>query len=320
MNNKEQSTNQILTSAKRVFEIEAREVADLSNKLTEDFVGAVKSILECKGKVIVCGMGKSGHIGKKIAATLASTGTPSFFMHPAEAFHGDLGMVTKEDIFIGISNSGETDELIKLIPALKRNGNKFISICGREDATLVRNSDYFLNISVKKEACPLELAPTSSTTATLAMGDALAVALMEERNFQPENFALFHPGGSLGKRLLTKVKDVMKADNLPFVTLSTGFQDLILTMSEGKLGLAMVVDNGKLVGIITDGDLRRGWQQHKQLFDCEIKDIMSSNPKTISSETMVVDAEKVLMDNKITSLVVVNEVNKPVGVMQLYSI
>ncbi|MEH0158567.1 KpsF/GutQ family sugar-phosphate isomerase [Limibacter armeniacum] len=317
------NTNEkILAAGKRVFKIEAEEIAALSDKLTDDFAGAVQAILDCNnGKVIVCGMGKSGHIGKKIAATLASTGTPSFFMHPAEAFHGDLGMITKDDIFIGISNSGETEELIRLIPAVKRNGNKFISICGRAESTLVRNSDFFLDISVSKEACPLELAPTSSTTATLAMGDALAVALMEERNFKPENFAMFHPGGSLGRKLLTRVKDVMRSESLPFVTPDTTFQDLILKMSEGKLGLAMVVEDEQLIGIITDGDLRRAWQKYQQLFDKKIEDIMTRDPKTVTADMMLAEAEKMLIDNKITSLVVVENGNKkPVGVMQLYAI
>ncbi|PWJ44953.1 KpsF/GutQ family sugar-phosphate isomerase [Sediminitomix flava] len=309
-----------LEAAKRVFKIEADEVLKLADKLTDDFANATESILACKGKVIVCGMGKSGHIGKKIAATLASTGTPSFFLHPAEAFHGDLGMITSEDIFIGISNSGETEELIQLIPAVKRNGNKFISICGKADSTLVKNSDFFLNISVDKEACPLELAPTSSTTATLAMGDALAVALMEARDFKPENFAMFHPGGSLGRKLLTKVKDVMRSEKLPIVTAETLMEDLILTMTEGKLGMAIVIDDeGKISGIVTDGDLRRAWQKHSALSNTSVNEIMTASPKTIVSDAMLVDAEELMMKYKITSLIVVEE-QKPIGVMQLYSI
>ncbi|GAA4849108.1 KpsF/GutQ family sugar-phosphate isomerase [Algivirga pacifica] len=313
-------TNDILTSAKRVFEIEAKEVKALSDKLTKDFVGTVEDILTCKGKVIVCGMGKSGHIGRKIAATLASTGTPSFFMHPAEAFHGDLGMITADDIFIGISNSGETEELIRLIPALKRNENKLIAICGKPSSTLVKNADYFLDISVEKEACPLALAPTSSTTATLAMGDALAVALMEQRNFKPEQFALFHPGGSLGRKLLTKVKDVMRSQDLPFVQKNTSFQELILAISQGKLGLAIVMEEDTLCGIVTDGDLRRGWQKHHDMHNITVEDLMTHQPKTISADTMLADAEELMMSHKITSLLVTNEGQKVVGVMQLYAI
>lgn len=311
--------DKIIKTAQRVFEIEANEILKLSQRLTDDFAKAVEIILACKGKVIVSGMGKSGHIGRKIAATLASTGTPSFFIHPAEAFHGDLGMITSQDVFIGISNSGETEELIRLIPAIRRNGNPIIALCGNPQSTFVKNADLFLNIKVDKEACPLELAPTSSTTATLAMGDALAVALMEERGFQPENFAQFHPGGSLGRRLLTKVRDVMRKENLPFVGLQTSIQNLILTMTEGKLGLAIVVEQEKLVGIITDGDLRRGWQRFGSLENISISQIMTPSPKTISPNAMLSEAEQLMMQYKITSLIVV-ENQKPIGVIQVYGI
>lgn len=315
------TTQDILASAKRVFDIEAEELHRLSDLLTDDFAGAVRAILDCRGKVIVCGMGKSGHIGRKIAATLASTGTPSFFMHPAEAFHGDLGMITPDDIFVGISNSGETEEVIRLIPAVKRSGNKFIAICGRTDSTLARNADFFLNVHVTREACPLELAPTSSTTSTLAMGDALAVALMEARDFRPENFALFHPGGSLGRKLLTRVKDVMRTENLPVVSPDASFQDLILAMTDGKLGLAMVVEQGQLKGIVTDGDLRRAWQRYQDLSGKTIADLMTPSPRTIPSGTMLADAEQLLLQYKITSLIVQDDPQgPPVGVLQLYAI
>lgn len=308
-----------ISLAQEVFDIEAAAISDLKKLLTQDFPDTIQEIINCKGKVVICGMGKSGLIGKKIAATLASTGTPSFFMHPAEAFHGDLGMITPNDIFIGISNSGETEELIKLIPSIKRNGNKFVAMCGKSASTLVRNADYFLNVSVKKEACPLALAPTSSTTATLAMGDALAVVLMEKRNFQPEQFAMFHPGGSLGRKLLTKVQDVMRTQNIPTVTANTSFKELIFTMTEGKLGLALVLENEKLVGLVSDGDLRRAWRDFENLGDKTASDIMSENPKTIAPEMMLVDAEKILLDNKITCLIVAKE-NKIMGVLQLYAI
>jgi len=310
---------QDISLAQEVFDIEAAAILDLKKQLTQDFSDTIQEILECQGKVVICGMGKSGLIGKKIAATLASTGTPSFFMHPAEAFHGDLGMITSNDIFIGISNSGETEELIKLIPSIKRNGNKFVAMCGKSNATLVRNADYFLDVSVQKEACPLALAPTSSTTATLAMGDALAVVLMEKRNFQPEQFAMFHPGGSLGRKLLTKVQDVMQTQNIPKVQTDTSFKDLIFTMTDGKLGLALVLENQKLVGLVSDGDLRRAWKNFENLGNKTVADIMSKNPKTISPEMMLVDAEKILLDNKITCLIVAKE-DKIIGVLQLYAI
>jgi len=313
-------TTDILSRAKEVFAIEAQAVAELSDKLTEDFTKAVEAILNCQGRLVICGMGKSGLIGRKIVATMASTGTPSFFMHPGEAFHGDLGMITKHDVFLGISNSGETDEIIKLIPAIKRNGNLFIAMCGKADSTLVKNADFFLDISVHKEACSLQLAPTSSTTATLAMGDALAMALMDEKNFQPSDFAMFHPGGSLGRKLLTKVKDKMQKDSLPFVGADTDFKELILAMTKSKLGLAMVMEDGKLLGIITDGDLRRAWGKYDSMQGKTASDLMTQNPKTISPEMMLADAENLLHQYKITSLVVEDELSgKVVGVLQVYA-
>lgn len=315
----ENKNSQILQSGKNVIAIETNEIRRLSDRLNQGFVDSVLAILECPGKVVVSGMGKSGHIGKKIAATLASTGTPSFFMHPAEAFHGDLGMIAKNDIFLAISNSGETEEIIRLIPAIQRNKNRFIAMCGKPNSTLVRNADFFLDISVTKEACPLELAPTSSTTATLVMGDALAMAIMEQRNFQPENFALFHPGGSLGRKLLTKVKDVMRSDNLPFAALDDLLEEVIFIMTKSKLGLALICKDQKLIGVVTDGDLRRAWQAHKTLSGLSVKDIMSYNPKTIDPDTKLVNAEEVLMANKITTLIVV-ENDFPVGVLQVYNL
>ena len=308
----------VLSRAKEVFAIEAAAVEALSAKLTDDFAQCVEAILNCQGRLVICGMGKSGLVGRKIMATMASTGTPSFFMHPGEAFHGDLGMITKHDVFLGISNSGETDEIIKLIPAIKRNGNLFIAMCGKADSTLVKNADFFLDISVDKEACSLQLAPTSSTTATLAMGDALAMALMDERNFQPQDFAMFHPGGSLGRKLLTRVKDKMQKENLPFIHVDTDFKDLVFAMTQSKLGLAMVMEDDKLVGIITDGDLRRAWTKFDSVKDKKAKDLMTSNPKTISSDTMLVEAEELLHQHRITSLVVENA-GTVVGVLQVYA-
>jgi arabinose-5-phosphate isomerase len=310
---------EILKIAHGVFDIEADAIRTLKEQLNEHFSSAVLEILHCKGKVIVCGMGKSGHIGKKIAATLASTGTPSFFIHPAEAFHGDLGMIAENDIFIGISNSGETEEIIKLIPALKENGNRFVAITGQPASTLGVHADFVLNVHVSKEACPLALAPTASTTAALAMGDALAVALMEQREFKPENFARFHPGGSLGRKLLTRVRDTMRTDNLPVVAPGDSLKNLILTMTEGKLGMAIVVDSNKLVGIVTDGDLRRAWARFGKLDGKVPADIMTAHPKTINPDAKLAEAEQQMMQHKITTLVV-EEATKVVGVLQVYGI
>jgi arabinose-5-phosphate isomerase len=252
--------------AKEVFEIESKEILNLQNNLTGDFEKAVKSVFESKGKFIICGMGKSGIIGKKIAATLASTGTPSFFLHPGEAYHGDLGMIEKEDLLLLISNSGETDEVLKVIPFLKSQGNITISMSGNSKSTLALNTDYHLNIAINKEACPLNLAPMSSTTATLVMGDAIAVALMKLKDFKDENFAKFHPGGSLGRRLLTTIESVMKKDNLPICSSDTNIKKIIHNITDGKCGLVVVVDDNKINGIITDGDVRRAMETNEDSF------------------------------------------------------
>jgi arabinose-5-phosphate isomerase len=295
-----------LEIAREVFEIESNAVLHLSDKLDDDFSGAIDSILGSKGRLIICGMGKSGIIGKKIAATLASTGTPCFFMHPGEAYHGDLGMVTPEDVFLALSNSGETDEVIKLIPFLKDNKNVLISMTGNPNSTLAQSSRFHLNISVEKEACPLQLAPTSSTTATLAMGDALAVTLMRTRDFQPENFARFHPGGSLGRRLLSRVENEMVSDNLPFIGDDSGILDLIQTISQGALGICIV--NGSETGIVTDGDLRRAFETHgESIFNKTAKDIMTHEPAAVAVGTRMEDA-LILMNNlKVTTLLVTKE-------------
>jgi len=309
----------ILSIARRVFEIEAQALHQLNEQLSPDFEKAVQIILACSGKVVICGMGKSGLIGQKIAATLASTGTPSFFMHPAEAFHGDLGMITKNDVVVGLSNSGETEEIIRLIPTFKNFGNPFIVLCGNPQSTMVKNADCFLDVSVRQEACPLQLAPTASTTATLAMGDALAVALMEVRGFQPENFAVFHPGGSLGKKLLAKVKDAMFTQNLPIVLPTISVKELILEMTKKRLGLALVSQNDHLVGIVTDGDLRRAWQNFDDLKDKTAADLMSSSPKTLHPEDSWLVAENFFLEHKIVSAPVL-EHQKIVGVLQVYQI
>lgn len=246
-----------IESGKRTLKIEAETLLDQMAAIGESFEAAVQEILNSGGKLIVTGMGKSGIVGKKMAATFASTGTPSFFMHPGEAFHGDLGMLEPKDVVLALSFSGETDELLKIIPFFKSNGNALLSITGNSESTLAKHSKHHITLMVKQEACPLHLAPTSSTTATLALGDALAVAVMEARDFKPEDFARFHPGGSLGKKLLTNIETVMRTENLPIIASQSSLIEIISTISAGKLGLALVNEGSKTIGIITDGDLRR---------------------------------------------------------------
>lgn len=303
--------------AKEVFEIESEAILELKGQLSEDFNAVVECILKLKGHCVITGMGKSGHIAEKIAATLASTGTPSFFLHPGEALHGDLGMLTKEDAVIAISNSGESEEILRIIPIIKKREIPLIVMSGNPKSTMAKEGKYFLNVAVKKEACPLQLAPTSSTTATLAMGDAIAVALMKARGFKPENFAMFHPGGSLGRKLLTQVKDIMVSKELPIVNLETNFKDLITEMTSKRSGVCLVLDNERLVGIITDGDLRRALMGDK--FDSNAAEIMTKQPKTIQSDAMATQAESLMMESKIKELVVM-EGEKVVGIVQLYEV
>jgi arabinose-5-phosphate isomerase len=302
--------------AKEVIEIEIAGLVHMASRLGDDFNKAVETIISADGRTIICGMGKSGLIGKKIVASLASTGTPSFFMHPGEAFHGDLGMVTPEDVFIAISNSGETDEVLKLLPFLRDNGNYIIGITGNKNSTLAKNSHCHLDIAVPKEACPLQLAPTSSTTATLVMGDALTVALMEQRSFRPENFARFHPGGSLGRRLLSKVSDEMISTNLPIVKSDTSIQELIHTMTKGMLGVAIIMDDQLFKGIVTDGDLRRAIEKYeKDIFDKKSIDISSQNTITISQDSSMIIATE-LMEQKKINLLVAFDNDTVVGVLK----
>jgi len=306
--------------AKEVFTIESKAILNLSNSLDYNFEDAVKSILYTKGKLIISGMGKSGIIGKKISATMASTGTPSFFIHPAEAYHGDLGMIERDDIVLLISNSGETDEVLKLIPFLKDHDNIIISMSGKANSTLAKNSNYHLNISVEKEACPLQLAPTSSTTATLVMGDALAIALMKQRDFKDRDFAQFHPGGSLGRRLLTKVGDVMKQDNLPIVELNSSIKEVIQVISIARLGLVIVMDGDNILGIITDGDIRRAMEESEELFfTLMASKLMSKNPKTIDIKSKLTVAQEKMTNSKVNSLLVLED-SKLVGVVQIYDL
>jgi arabinose-5-phosphate isomerase len=306
---------------KEVFEIESKEIANLSNLLTEDFENAVDAVINSKGKFIICGMGKSGLIGKKIAATLASTGTPSFFLHPGEAYHGDLGMIERQDVVLLISNSGETDEVLKVIPFLKSQGNITISMSGNPTSTLAKNTTYHLNIAVQKEACPLQLAPTSSTTATLVMGDALAVALMKLRNFKDKDFAQFHPGGSLGRRLLTTVESVMKKENLPVCNESESIKNIIHTITDGKCGLVVVVENDTIKGVITDGDIRRAMENNEErFFSLKAIDLMSNTPKTISKDEKLTTASELMNSSKVNSLLVIDETNSLIGIVQMYDL
>lgn len=307
--------------AEEVFEIESKEIANLSTLLTIDFENAVKSIINSKGKLIISGMGKSGIVGKKIAATLASTGTPSFFLHPGEAYHGDLGMVEKEDIVLLISNSGETDEVLKIIPFLKHQKNTTISMSGNPDSSLAKNTDFHLNISVNVEACPLQLAPTSSTTSTMVMGDALAVALMKLRDFKDVNFARFHPGGSLGKRLLQNVSDVMKKDSLPLITPNESIKKVINILSSGKCGLAVVVNDNTIIGVISDGDIRRAMESNEtNFFKLIALDIMTKEPHTVLETTKLKIAGDLMFSKKINSLIVKNDKGLLAGIVQSYDL
>jgi len=307
--------------AEEVFEIESKEIANLTNLLTVDFENSVKSIFNSKGKLIISGMGKSGIVGKKIAATLASTGTPSFFLHPGEAYHGDLGMVEKNDIVILISNSGETDEILKIIPYLKHQENIIISMSGNPNSSLAKNTNFHLNISVNVEACPLQLAPTSSTTSTMVMGDAIAVALMKLRNFKDINFARFHPGGSLGKRLLQNVKNVMKKDSLPLISPNDSIKKVINVLSSGKCGLAVVVNDNKVVGVITDGDIRRSMESSEtNFFKLKAFDIMTKEPYSVLENTKLKIAGDLMFSKKINSLIVINEKGLLSGIIQSYDL
>ena len=311
----------IKESALNTFRAEAEAVQSLAGQLTDDFEKAVRAILATHGKVIVTGMGKSGLVGRKIAATLASTGTPSFFLHPGEAYHGDLGMIEAGDIVLALSNSGQTDEVLRLIPYLQECGNTVIAMTGNAGSTLAKNSTYHLDVSVKSEACPLSLAPTCSTTAQLAMGDALAVALMNERGFRAEDFARFHPGGSLGRRLLTRVGDVMRSEHLPTASPSSRLGEVIITISDARMGVAVILDEGKIAGIVTDGDVRRAMLKYgARFFDITADEIMTRTPKTVSVADRLTDAEQLMQDNKIHSLIVVDRDGQLAGSVELYDL
>ncbi len=304
----------------KCFKDEAQAILDLIPQLTDDFDKAVELIYHCKGKLIITGVGKSGHIGAKIAATLASTGTPSFFVNPLDAYHGDLGMFSTEDVVLAISNSGNTDELLRFIPLLLERNIPIIGMSGNPKSLLAQYATCHLNIAVKREACPLNLAPTSSTTATLAMGDALACALMEVRHFKASDFAQFHPGGSLGKRLLSKVKDYMVSTNLPIVSLDDKISDTIIEISKTKQGIAVAIDNGKIVGVVTDGDVRRAMQTKQDIFfTLTVKEIMSTSPKIIKDSAKLSDAESLMRKYNIHTLVVVNDTQQFVGIIDSFA-
>jgi len=315
-----------IEQAKKVLKIESDAIARLIDRLDDNFDRAVDLIMNCKGRVVVTGMGKSGHIGNKIAATLASTGTPALFLHPAEGIHGDLGMVTKGDLVIALSNSGETEELSRMLPSLKRIGIKIIALTGNLESTLAKNSDVVIYVGVKEEACPLGLAPTASTTATLAMGDALAVVLLNRRGFREEDFACFHPGGSLGKRLLLRVRDIMHTgDAVPKVSVDTLIKDAIYEISSKKMGVTSVLGpDGKLLGVISDGDLRRWMEKTEKtgenLLIKKAGDIMTHNPKVIAKDALAAEAMSIMENSSITCLMVLDADRRPEGVIHLHDL
>ncbi|QBG36629.1 KpsF/GutQ family sugar-phosphate isomerase [Litorilituus sediminis] len=307
---------------KNVINIEQKAIADLLQYIDDSFEQACQLMYQCQGRVIVIGMGKSGHIGGKIAATLASTGTPAFFVHPGEASHGDLGMITSDDVVLTISNSGETNEVLAIIPVIKRIGAKLIAMTGNTESTLSQLSDTHVCINVAEEACPLGLAPTSSTTATLVMGDALAVALLNARGFTADDFALSHPGGSLGKRLLLRLSDIMhQGDRLPVVQESALIKDALVEMSLKGLGMTAVVNNeNTLVGLFTDGDLRRILDAKIDIHQDNIANVMTKSPCTASDEMLAAQALKIMEDKKINGLIIVNDKNQPVGAMNMHDL
>jgi arabinose-5-phosphate isomerase len=313
----------ILRRAKEVLDIEATGIAALQDRLDDGFVRAVEVLYGCRGKVVVTGLGKSGLICRKIAATLSSTGTPALFLHSGDGVHGDLGMVMDGDVVLAVSNSGETEEILKLLPHFKLHGIKIIVMTGKRDSTLAQSADVVLDVGVKEEACPLGLAPTASTTAAMAMGDALAVVLLERKGFKEEDFAIRHPGGILGRRLLLRVADLMhRGDQVPLVNEETPMKDALFEITSKRLGVTGVVNSqGRLVGVITDGDLRRGLEKNKDIFSLKAKDLMTRSPKTIAAEKLAAEAVAVMEQYPITSLFVLdNGGRKPLGVIHLHDL
>ncbi|HEX7813260.1 MAG TPA: KpsF/GutQ family sugar-phosphate isomerase [Burkholderiales bacterium] len=316
------SAQQILESARRVLDIEAQAVAGLRDRIDANFVRAVEIMFACDGRVVVSGMGKSGHIARKIASTLASTGTPAFFVHPGEASHGDLGMVTSKDVMIALSNSGESAELLVIVPLIKRQGAHLIAITGNARSPLATAADVHLDAAVDQEACSLGLAPTASTTAALALGDALAVALLEARGFGEEDFARSHPGGSLGRRLLTHVGDVMRTGAaVPTVLQSASFSEALLEMSRKGMGMTAVIGNdGRIAGIFTDGDLRRTLERPGDLRQLGIRDVMHASPRTIGADQLAVEAAQLMEQHRISQLLVVDAEQRLVGAMNMHDL
>lgn len=311
--------HRVIEEAKKVLEIEAQAVEGLIKKLDEGFSKAVRLILECKGKVVVTGVGKSGIIAQKIAATLASTGTSSVFLHPVEGLHGSLGVVTREDVVLCLSNSGETEEILGLLPSLKGIGVKIIAFSGRRDSTLGQNADAFIDVGVEKEACPFGLVPTASTTCALALGDALAIVLLKEKGFKKEDFAFFHPRGVLGKRLLLRVEDVMRRGKAnAVVSEEVLVKEALFTMTSTRLGATSVINKeGKLVGFLTDGDVRRGLQKNENFLNLPLKKVMTKNPLTIKKGALAVEALRLLREREVDNLPVVDERTKPVGMVDV---
>jgi len=311
---------EILERARSTIALEIAALHAMSARLDDNIKQAVEIIVQMRGRVVVVGMGKSGIIGQKIAATLASTGTPAFFVHPGEAFHGDLGMIKPIDVALLISNSGETEEVIRILPFLHYQQNRVIAMTGKTQSTLARHAHVVLDVGVEREACQINLAPTSSTTCTLVMGDALAVALTVERNFQPEDFARFHPGGSLGRKLLTRVADVMHKDKLPMCAPSASFRDVVHEINRGRLGLVLVMENERLAGIITDGDVRRAFDQVVDYRMIVASDIMTRSPKTVSPQMRFAEAEADMRASKVNALVVMDEQKQVMGVLQIFDL
>ena len=319
---KKLSNDELLDLARETLEIEARAVQRMSSRLSDDFATACHLCMATTGRVVVTGMGKSGHIASKIAATLASTGTPAFFMHPAEASHGDLGMITDQDLLLAISYSGESDEIITFLPLVKRLGAKLVTMTGNPDSTLANAADVHLDVGVTEEACPLNLAPTASTTATLAMGDALAVALLKYRGFTAEDFARSHPSGALGKRLLLRVSDVMRSgDEIPAVRTNVSLRDGLMEMTQKGLGMTAIVDKDhKIVGIFTDGDLRRALDEGADVHETKMSDIMHTGCKTTSADILAAEAVHILEENQITSLLVADDEQRLVGALNVHDL
>ena len=316
------SPERALNLGRQTLSIEAAAVNALVGRIAGEFAFAVELILGCHGRVIVSGMGKSGHIARKIASTMASTGTPAYFVHPAEASHGDLGMITRDDVLLALSNSGESEELLRIVPLIKRQGARLIAMTGVPASTLAREADVHLDAGVEQEACPHNLAPTASTTAALALGDALAVALLDARGFGPDDFARSHPGGSLGRRLLTHVRDVMRgSDRVPAVSPQTGVTDAILAMSRGGLGLVAVVgDDGQVLGIFTDGDLRRAFEKRIDLRSARIDSVMHAGPRTIGPDRLAVEAVEMMERYRINALLVADTDGRLLGALNMHDL